>query len=342
MLSLVAMPGVSWARCTLAAALIAGSAACSLAVSLDGLSNGGGRNEDAGGAGSKDAGGAGSSTADVAMSESEDVSLDAGSPPSSADGMAAPDVLLSDDSAVAPDVREEPPPDAATCVAVTSGLLGHWTMDQASISGNVVADVSGNHNDGTLVGFTAPETAPGQFGDALVYPASGTANMKVPSLALATAAAGTNTVSLWYYRSAFAVNDVLALLPNAPRYDLWLTTQPDGGGTGSFLCLNTGHGECFGLEDATLLNRWVHVVAMFVNGVTSQGTIYVDGQRRTLGCLVDAGFPGCGQSAVAADPVLFGGESDFPFHGMIDDVRVYDRALAAAEVSALYTGTACP
>jgi hypothetical protein len=40
--------------------------------------------------------------------------------------------------------------------------------------------------------------------------------------------------------------------------------------------------------------------------------------------------------------VIFGGQTNFNFHGMLDDVRIYNRALTASEVSALYQGTACP
>jgi hypothetical protein len=33
--------------------------------------------------------------------------------------------------------------------------------------------------------------------------------------------------------------------------------------------------------------------------------------------------------------VIFGGQTNFNFHGMLDDVRIYNRALTASEVSAL-------
>src|SRR5579863_4096971 len=65
--------------------------------------------------------------------------------------------------------------DAASCTPITRGLLGHWTMDAASISGTTLADSSGSRNNGTLVGFSQPETAAGRFGGALVYPSTGAA-----------------------------------------------------------------------------------------------------------------------------------------------------------------------
>ncbi len=235
------------------------------------------------------------------------------------------------------DSTAEARPDTPACVPVTSGLVGHWTMDAASILGTRLSDSSGNNNDGTLVGFAQPETAPGRFGEALVYPSTGMAYVQVPILPLDLTPGEMNTVSMWFYRSGNNIDDVLVLLPNEPRYDLWLT-----GGTGNYLCINTGHGECVGVEDDSLRDRWVHVVAIFPNGPIGQGALYIDGQNRNAACVVDGGFSSCDVTGAAGAPVDFGGETGFFFHGMLDDVRIYSRALEPAEVTALYGGTACP
>ncbi len=207
-------------------------------------------------------------------------------------------------------------------------------MDAVSITGTTLADSSGGHNDATLVGFAQNPTAQGKFGEALVYP--GTARVQIPKLPLDQASGGMNSVSLWFfYSSGRTSNDVLALLPNSPRYDLWFHNSND-------LCINTGRGECWGIHDNTLLDRWVHVVAIFVNGSISQDRLYVDGKNGNAACLA-AGYMTCnGVNGAAATPVELGGESDFPFHGMLDEVRIYNRALIASEVSTLYGGMACP
>jgi concanavalin A-like lectin/glucanase superfamily protein len=253
----------------------------------------------------------------------------------SAGSLDGPSTLASD--ADFEDSRAEAGPDSSSCIPVASGLVGHWTMDEASILGTRLLDSSGNNSDGTLVGFTPPETAPGRFGDALVYPSTGMAYVHVPVLALDPTPGAMNSVSMWFYRSGDNIDDVLALLPNAPRYDLWLT-----GGIGNYLCINTGHGECVGVEDGSLRDRWVHVVAIVPNGPIGQGTLFIDGQNRNAACLADGGFASCDVTGAAGAPVDFGGETDFFFHGMLDEVRIYSRALAPAEVTALYGGTACP
>jgi hypothetical protein len=210
-------------------------------------------------------------------------------------------------------------------------------MDAASISGMRLADSSGNHNDGTLVGFSSAASAPGRFGDALAYPAAGAAYVSIPHVALNETPGGTNSVSLWFfYPSDRISNDALVLLPDAPRLDLWFTRS-------KYLCINTGNGDCWGVEDTALLGRWVHVVAVFVNGPIAQGKLYVDGQSRSSSCVVGVGFNVCdGMSATAKSPVLLGAKSDYPFHGMLDEVRIYNRELTGGEVTMLYSGTVCP
>jgi hypothetical protein len=231
--------------------------------------------------------------------------------------------------------------DAQTCAAPITGLLGHWTMDVSSINGTTLSDISGNHKDGTLIDFTAPVTAAGHLGEALAYPLDATADFQVPLLPLDAGPGGVNTISMWFYRSGPTVDELLLVFPNSPRYDLWLTDQHGAGGA-PYLCFNTGNGECVGFKDTTLFNRWVHVAAIFVNGLVTQDTIFVDGKSRAVSCLQDAGFASCTSlSGLAGSPFDFAGRQ-FPFHGMLDDVRIYNRALTAAEVLAIYDGTACP
>jgi concanavalin A-like lectin/glucanase superfamily protein len=111
---------------------------------------------------------------------------------------------------------------------------------------------------------------------------------------------------------------------------------------GLFLCVNAGFGDCFGAQDGTLHDRWVHVVSMFSNGPTVQSALYIDGKNTEPICQTAAGFQVCNQQRTVAAPVILGGNSMYPFRGWLDEVRVYNRALSAGEVTALYNGTACP
>jgi hypothetical protein len=229
--------------------------------------------------------------------------------------------------------------DSSSCVPITNGLLGHWTMDSSSVNGTQLIDTSGHGNSGTLVGFPTPATvAGGKFAQVLAYPASG-AYVNIPTLALDQSSGGVNSVSLWYYRAASpSINDVLVLMPNSPRYDLWLT-QPNA----LFLCVNSGSTDCYGAQNSTLHDRWVNVVAMFWNGPTVKSNLYIDGQNASPACLSGSIFSGsCGVQRNVAAPVVLGGESSFYFQGWLAEVRIYNRALSASEVTSLYEGTVCP
>jgi hypothetical protein len=239
-----------------------------------------------------------------------------------------------------PEASPEPSPEASpesgdTSCTDIAGLVGYYTMDANSISGTRLADGSRNHNDATLVGFSAPLTATGKFGEALSYPAAGAAYVRISQLGLDQTPGNANSVSLWFYRSAGNINDVLVSLPDSPRYDLWLTDT-----AGPHLCINTGHGECFGILNSNMHDRWVHVVAVFNNGDTTQGHLYVDGNDANATC--QPGLPACVYGATAMAPVNFGGPTEFFFRGLLDEVRIYKRALTASEVSLLYRGQVCP
>ena len=245
------------------------------------------------------------------------------------------------DGAAGSDAPSDASFDGSTCVAVATGLVGHWTFDTSYIQGSLVHDSSGKANDGMLVGTPPPiVVAGGHSGDALDYssaPDTAGAHVLVPSLPLDLGASGVTSVSLWFFRSgASGIDDVLVDMPDSPRFDLWLT-----GDTGHLLCFNTQANECWGIDDPNLRDRWVHVVALFHNGVETESELYVDGTKRVLACTTDPKFP-CNVSRTVGLPLSLGGQNDYFFHGRLDDVRVYNRALTAAEVAALYAGTACP
>lgn len=225
----------------------------------------------------------------------------------------------------------------AGCIPVTTGLIAHYPMTAATILGTVLVDVSGNGQDGELFGFPSPPTVDaGPLGQALGFGDAGTAYVSVPTLPLDPTTGDSNSFSLWYYRTSQSLDDVLIFAPSSPRYDIWLVNES--------LCFNNGSGNCWGLGGPSLFDRWVHLVAIFANGTMSASTLYVDGQLASPACLGADVDGSCDVQVTAAPPVTFGGTpaDGYVFGGMLSDVRVYTRALTAAEVKAIYDGTACP
>lgn len=126
---------------------------------------------------------------------------------------------------------------------------------------------------------------------------------------------------------------VLCVTPTAvaepPRYCLWLT---DFDGPLS-LCFNGGTGECWGIDAAPVLGRWVHVVAIFANGDTTASVFYIDGVAVPATCRLGT----CDQTRTASGPLQLGmNEDQYAWHGLLDSVRFYPRALTSEEVARLY------
>ena len=88
-------------------------------------------------------------------------------------------------------------------------------------------------------------------------------------------------------------------------------------------------------EKAVTLNQWHHVALTYTGSRWASGVkIYVDGEDQTLEILLDDVNS---QGAVKREPLRIGagGGPENRFHGRIDDVRIYQRALSAAETGIL-------
>ncbi len=209
---------------------------------------------------------------------------------------------------------------------MTAGELGHWAFDEGS--GTTVKDSSTKGNNGTLMG--SPVWVDGKLGKALQF--DGVDDyVQVPHNASLIPTTGKATVSVW-------INAKRHTGPNggtwqgilakggAPRlYNLYteasgvihFSTGPSGAYIGP---LSTGH---------VPLNEWVHV-AVVVNGADY---FYLNGEPAGVGGQ-GATVPTGGTANLTIGQT---GESNF-FQGMIDDPRIYDVALTAEEVKALYNG----
>jgi hypothetical protein len=84
---------------------------------------------------------------------------------------------------------------------------------------------------------------------------------------------------------------------------------------------------------AVVLNRWVFLAAVYGSGMV---TLYVDGARYTT-----LRTPGSGVSFLRVGGNPAGSNTTEAFHGTIDNVFVYNRALSETEIATIRTGGAC-
>ncbi len=103
---------------------------------------------------------------------------------------------------------------------------------------------------------------------------------------------------------------------------------------------NTGNGDLWGVAAAGLANTWVQVVAVFENGLSSTSVLYIDGQVQDS----SQTLPGPADSNVSST-LTVGARPSYPayYAGAVDELAVWNVALAPAEVATLYaTQEACP
>ncbi len=192
---------------------------------------------------------------------------------------------------------------------LNSGFLGWWTFDGKTVLSGVAYDQSGQAHDGSLVGTTRTI---GKVGEALSF--DGGADRVV----LSTIPTGSVfTVSMWIKRLTPTTGDGYESLYSAD-IGFFIHNGALNWWEGSDL-INGGTDLGIGL--------W-HMVSITSDGTNL--TVYVDG--------VGDGTVVSGANLPTSAGVGIGGHTYGPeyFHGSIDDVRIYGRALSLTEIKALY------
>ncbi|PYN84021.1 MAG: hypothetical protein DMD96_00005 [Candidatus Rokuibacteriota bacterium] len=212
-------------------------------------------------------------------------------------------------------------PVPAPAPAPASGLVAAYAFNEGS--GQTVSDASGNNNTATLGGGVA-WTSQGRFGNALVF--NGADFVSLPAAAaldLTTAM----TLEAWVYPTATSGTWSTILLkeqPGALVYALYAASPTNQPST-VFNTATTASGERIVAGAAPLpLNAWSHLVATY-DGTTLR--LYINGS------LVGT-QPVAGAIVTSTGALRIGGNNVWGeyFQGLVDEVRIYNRALSPAEI----------
>ena len=221
----------------------------------------------------------------------------------------------------------------------TPGLLAYYKCDETT--GSTLSDSSGNGNHGTLYGSYS--FGKGKVGNALTLVGSGNGYASLPTKVFA--GLHNITIAVWVYvttshdwqrvfdtginagsDTALATGaKYMNLVPKNAGSDLRLSITVDG--FNSEESLHT---------PSPSTGVWTHVAIVLDEG-QSYGSLYIDGSNKygdataiqpdNLGAI---DYAWIGRSQFRNDPY---------FDGMIDELRVYDRALSAEEIDALFKFT---
>jgi glucose/arabinose dehydrogenase/PKD repeat protein len=198
------------------------------------------------------------------------------------------------------------------------GLVGAWAFGEGL--GTTALDASGNGNTGTIIGATW--TTQGRYGNALSFDGASSTVRVASSASLNMTAA--MTLSAWIRPTASQSGWRTILQRQAEAYFLNASSdqpmRPAGGGTfGGGIDHLTG-------PTANPLNTWTHV-ALTYDGAAMR--LYVNGTQAATKAKT-------GAIQTVTNPLWIGGNQPFGeyFQGLIDEVRVYNRALTAADIQA--------
>lgn len=202
-------------------------------------------------------------------------------------------------------------------IAKSEGLVGWWPLDESA------NDMSGNGNQGTL-SSPPPTWVSGKVGGAGSF--NGTSNM---------IQIGNSFNSLLNLRSP---------IPPSFTVSAWfLKSDWNGGELGGITLMGSSARLCFrasaiflfqlkagsnGATSNAQLNTWYNAVGVYDSNADTM-KLYVNGQL--AGTVTPAD-----RDLSAVSPQFMIGNAGQYYEGLIDDVRIYNRALSAAEIQTMY------
>ena len=222
-------------------------------------------------------------------------------------------------------------------------LLAKYRFEEVAYSGAAgelkdSAGAGGGPYNGRAQGAALPSPAssvparsgsPGTCGYAsLPGPTGNGGYFTVTGLPVSTASSGSNTLAFWMYWNGS--DDVTPI--SFDVYNLWFRNNAFG--------FNTGSTDVYGISSAGLANGWHHVVAVFGNGAVTASKLYIDGVQKSLSQYFS--LPN-NSNTVGTSTLRIGTWSGnvgtSALTGRVDELRVYDYAVSAAEVATLYAET---
>jgi Concanavalin A-like lectin/glucanases superfamily/Fibronectin type III domain/Viral BACON domain len=207
-----------------------------------------------------------------------------------------------------------------TVSPASSNLVGAWGFDETS--GTTAADASGRGNTGTLNG--PARSASGKFGGALSF--DGVNDWVTVADANVLDLTTGMTMEAWVRPSAIGSLWRTVMLKEQPGSLIYALYAGDGSGRAATDIFTNADLGLSGTS-ATPLDTWTHLAAtydganlrLYVNGVQAASRAITGSIRASTGALRIGGN---------------GTWNDEWFSGLIDEVRLYNRALSAAEIQA--------
>jgi hypothetical protein len=229
---------------------------------------------------------------------------------------------------------------------ITSGLVGHWTFDGSDINWatGIARDSSGQGNNGSLIAMsTTTSPVAGKLGQAITF--NGTQANLVEADSVASAIkTGDVSFTAWIkfpsrYDNSSPAELIIRNADGPSDNDVYLEMNSQSCGCGALSLIVIDHtGGQTRLDTNTgswNANQWYFIAGTYASS-TGALHVYVNGVPDDSATVNVGTFRGTTYST----HFMIGGDTvsgiNEPFNGAMDDVRVYNRALGAAEIAKLY------
>ncbi len=212
--------------------------------------------------------------------------------------------------------------------AADPSLVGWWTFDEGS--GTIAYDYSGQGNDGTIEGD--PQWVDGKIGGAMQFDGDGDSIQL--KFVFTTLGSSSNTVAAWVKvplagtEGLGATERVGNLLGN---YNDSPNSNWEFHAAGEMRTWWNG-GEVDGRGSTDIRDNTWHHVAWVRDKATNANYMYIDGQLENTVQSLGTDITFSTTHRIAADNR---GTSTPNWHGLIDDLQVYTRALSQGEISGI-------
>ena len=216
------------------------------------------------------------------------------------------------------------------------GLVGWWKMDEpVAIHGSKVVDSSGFGNHGTLStgDGTVNKAVAGKLGKGLSFDGSNDVVL-INNNVSANVLHGDFSVCEWFFPKNMAgvPGSIINIVGDNATMDMELPYDSKLGRTW-FIELYDGTNPYIYGRDEFLDNTWYFI------GITKTSDVGILLYKNSV--LIPFNYPVNSNIMNANTIISIGGwaNGQYPFNGIIDDVRIYNRALSAGEVRGLFENT---
>jgi hypothetical protein len=209
------------------------------------------------------------------------------------------------------------------------GMVGYWSFDEGS--GTTAYDRSGNNNNGTL--YNGPTWVDGKVGKALSFDG---VNDYVDVGNSSTLVSKDMSILMWVQVLNYNCNSTYREIirrENANGYQ--------------WSCAGMGYWDIGyknnngiwnsppGITSSTIpLNQWTFIASIYDSNSVAQQRVFINGNKYSESTLSDRGTLNSNITYIGSY-----GPNNRPYSGLIDEVRIYNRALSDAEIQAIYNAT---